>query len=89
MRPNSDVEYPALIDGTPGAYGVIFPDLPGCVAMGATPDEALRNAERALTDWIDSMESHAQPIPSPSSSQSIAIPPGSALKTVPAPISSA
>ena len=40
--------YPALIDGEKGAYGVTFPDLPGIVAMGASVDEALANAEEAL-----------------------------------------
>ena len=38
------MRYPALIDGEAGAYGVVFPDLPGCVAMGSTIDEALGNA---------------------------------------------
>jgi len=33
--------YTALIDGEAGAYGVSFPDLPGCVAMGRTVDEAV------------------------------------------------
>ena len=26
--------YIALIDGSAGAYGAVFPDLPGCTAMG-------------------------------------------------------
>ena len=38
------IEYPALIDGKDGAYGVAFPDLPGIVAMGDTRDEAISNA---------------------------------------------
>ncbi len=28
--------YTALIDGAAGEYGVFFPDLPGCTAMGNT-----------------------------------------------------
>src|ERR1700678_2270999 len=36
--------YTALIDGEAGAYGVYFPDLPGCTAMGATLDDAIANA---------------------------------------------
>ena len=28
--------YPALIDGDEGAYGVVFPDIPGVGAMGHT-----------------------------------------------------
>lgn len=85
MRPHCDFEYPALIDGEPGAYGVVFPDLPGCVAMGATPDEALRNAAEALRDWIDSMEAHAQSVSFPSYPHSIATPPGSPSRSSPHP----
>ena len=44
-------QYPALIDGKKGAYGVTFPDLPGIVAMGKTVDEAMVNAEEALRDY--------------------------------------
>src|SRR5688572_28148332 len=44
--------YIALVDGKPGAYGVAFPDMPGCTAMGATHEEALRNAVLALSDWV-------------------------------------
>ena len=38
--------YIALIDGKPGAYGVVFPDAPGCAAMGKTIDEALAHARK-------------------------------------------
>ena len=42
-------QYPALVDGEPGAYGVAFPDLPGIGAMGYTVAEALAHAEEALS----------------------------------------
>jgi predicted RNase H-like HicB family nuclease len=45
--------YIALIDGEPGAFGVVFPDCPGCTAMGATLDEALVAAAEALADWAE------------------------------------
>ena len=57
--------YPALIDGETGAYGVTFPDLPGIVAMGATPDEALLNAEEALRDYAAETEKDGRPIGRP------------------------
>ena len=44
------IRYPALIDGDKGAYGVVFPDIPGIAAMGCTVDEAMLNAEAALQD---------------------------------------
>ena len=76
------MRYPALIDGTRGAYGVVVPDLPGCVAMGATIDDALRNAEVAMRDWVDRMVDLGQPIPEPQSLEDVEVPPGSALTSL-------
>lgn len=44
--------YIALIDGAPGAFGVAFPDCPGCTAMASTIDEALAQAAEALREWM-------------------------------------
>ena len=76
------MRYPALIDGQAGGYGVAFPDLPGCVAMGSTVDEAIENAEDALRDWIDSMEQAGQLVSAPSALENVAVPQGSALTLV-------
>jgi predicted RNase H-like HicB family nuclease len=57
--------YIALVDGKAGAYGVVFPELDGCVAMGATVDEALANATEALRDWIEVTEEHGERVASP------------------------
>ena len=51
MVSNKTLRYTALVDGREGAYGVVFPDLPGCVAMGYTVEDALINAEDALRDY--------------------------------------
>ena len=45
------IRYPALLDGDEGAYGVVFPDIPGVAAMGDSVDEALLNAEAVLQDY--------------------------------------
>ena len=76
------MRYPALIDGQTGGYGVAFPDLPGCVAMGSTVDEAIENAEDALRDWIDSMKDAGHPVAAPSVLETISVPQGSALTLV-------
>jgi predicted RNase H-like HicB family nuclease len=57
--------YTALIDGKVGAYGVTFPDLPGCTAMGRTMDDALDNAAEALRDWVAVTEEGGGKIPKP------------------------
>lgn len=46
--------YIAIVDKGEDGFGVVFPDLPGCVAMGETVDEALSHAREALQDWAAS-----------------------------------
>ncbi|MEX0853757.1 MAG: type II toxin-antitoxin system HicB family antitoxin [Bauldia sp.] len=59
------MRYSALIDGRAGAYGVVFPDLPGCAAMGKTIDQALNNAADALRDWVELTEESGEAVPPP------------------------
>lgn len=58
------VRYTVLIDGEPGAFGVVVPDAPGCTAMGNTLDEALGNGRAALCDWIAAMKEAGRAVPS-------------------------
>jgi antitoxin HicB len=66
----SKYNYPATIqplskeDG--GGYLVSFPDLPGCVADGATPEEAFHQAEDAMISWMKTAEEFGDKIPTPS-----------------------
>jgi predicted RNase H-like HicB family nuclease len=55
--------YVAIVDGTPGAYGVVVPDLPGCTSGGATIDDALRNAMEAVTLWVEDARADGEKIP--------------------------
>lgn len=75
--------YPALIDGERGAYGVVFPDLPGIVAMGATVEDAMVNAEQALRDYVLEAERDGADIGSRSAIESVVPRSGSALVSVP------
>ncbi len=67
----NELNYPATIqplseeDG--GGYLVTFPDLPGCMADGSTPEEAFHQAEDALKAWIKTAQEFGDPIPKPSS----------------------
>ena len=74
--------YPALIDGETGAYGVSFPDLPGAVAMGDTPDEAVRNAADALEDFAAESRADGVELVPPSAPADVAVPRGCALTAV-------
>ena len=42
-----------------------IPELPGCVAHGASPDEALVNAQEAMQLWLDTGREFGDPIPEP------------------------
>ena len=77
------IRYPALIDGEEGAYGVVFPDIPGVGAMGHTVDEALLNAEDALRDYVIEAEKDGEELAQPSAFQSIDTPKGSQLTSIP------
>jgi predicted RNase H-like HicB family nuclease len=57
------MHYVALIDGKPGGYGVVVPDLPGCTAMGKTLDAARANAVEAVRHWIEVMRASGREIP--------------------------
>lgn len=58
--------YPALIHKEADSdYGVSFPDFPGCVTAGATPDEAHAMAEEALQGHVDCMIDAGLPVPEP------------------------
>ena len=61
------VKYPAVIHKDPdSAYGVSFPDFPGCISAGDTPEEALSMAEEALQLHVDGMVEDGEEIAAPS-----------------------
>ncbi|HKS70586.1 MAG TPA: type II toxin-antitoxin system HicB family antitoxin [Ktedonobacterales bacterium] len=41
------------------------PDLPGCLADGATPAEAVANAQVIIGEWIETAREDGRPIPEP------------------------
>ena len=61
--------YVAIVDGKPGTFGVVVPDLPGCTSGGATVDAALRHAVEAVTLWIEDAGAEGEKIPKPRSAQ--------------------
>ena len=60
------MNYPIAIEHEPGsAYGVQFPDLPGCFSAGETLDEAIANASEALAFHIEGLLDAGAKIPTP------------------------
>ena len=48
-----------------GMYVAAVPDLPGCSALGDTYEDALREAQVAISLWIDTAREFNDPIPVP------------------------
>jgi len=70
-------EYYALIfaDSDYGSYAK-FPDLPGCVALSESFDEAPSHAAEVLYDHLADIERNGDPIPEPSDFAAIIAEPG-------------
>lgn len=62
------IRYAIIIEKAPdGGFGAYVPDLPGCVGMGATKDEAIENIAEAIRFHIEGMKEEGLPIPLPTS----------------------
>ena len=47
------------------AYIVEVPELPGCMADGETIDEAMKNTDVIISEWIEVARERGQVIPEP------------------------
>ena len=47
------------------SFIVEVPELAGCMADGATYEEAIANAQLIVQEWIDTAKSLGRPIPEP------------------------
>jgi predicted RNase H-like HicB family nuclease len=60
--------YVAIVEEEEGkAFGVWFPDLPGCVSAGDTLEEAMLNAAESIELWAEAMIESGREIPPPRS----------------------
>lgn len=46
-------------------YIAVVPDLPGCSAWGATPEEAIKEIQEAMAAWVEACRQSGDPIPEP------------------------
>jgi predicted RNase H-like HicB family nuclease len=57
------------------AYLVEVPELPGCMADGETPEEAVQNAQTAIRLWIEGARKMGRPVPRPARARDMALKP--------------
>lgn len=61
------LRYPiTLVEEAEGGYTALIPDLPGCVSVGETVEEALGMVEDARRLWLEVAYEHGDEIPLPS-----------------------
>jgi predicted RNase H-like HicB family nuclease len=65
------MEYVVILEQGKTSYGAYVPDLPGCVAVGETREEALDLIREAIDLHLDEMRKEGLPIPTPSSSSEV------------------
>ena len=60
--------YLVIIEKANGTYSAYSPDVPGCVATGATREAAEREMRAALQMHLEGLKEDGLPIPEPSAS---------------------
>jgi predicted RNase H-like HicB family nuclease len=60
-------EYAIVIEDAGQNLSAYVPDLPGCVATGATVEEVTAHIREAITLHIKSLREHGEAVPSPTS----------------------
>ena len=59
-------KYAIVIEKAERNYSAYAPDVPGCIATGATVEETRRKLMEALASHLDLMREAGEPIPQPS-----------------------
>lgn len=57
------VTYSLKLEAHEDGYLAYFPALPGCNTWGKTYEEAVKNAEEALTGYLETLAENGDPIP--------------------------
>ena len=61
------MRYAVAIERAEGNYSAYVPDLPGCVATGATLEEVEREIREAVAFLVEGMREDGLPVPQPTS----------------------
>jgi predicted RNase H-like HicB family nuclease len=65
---SNKLQYMVVIEKGETSYGAYVPDLPGCVAVGETREEALELVKEAIEFHIEGLRERGELIPEPCSS---------------------
>jgi len=59
------LSYTIIVEKGQGNYGAYAPDLPGCVAVGDTVEETIRQMKEAIDFHLEGLRAEGLPIPKP------------------------
>jgi predicted RNase H-like HicB family nuclease len=65
------VEFLVVVEKGKSSYGAYVPDLPGCVAVGATRREVLKLIREGIHLHIEALRESGEAVPAPSSRSEI------------------
>jgi predicted RNase H-like HicB family nuclease len=57
--------FAVVIERAGGNYSAYVPDLPGCIAVGDTVEEAERSIGEAIRFHLDGLREDGEPVPEP------------------------
>lgn len=60
-------KYLVILEKTRGNYSAYSPDIPGCIATGATRKEVEKNIKEAISFHIEGLVKDGLPLPEPAS----------------------
>ena len=60
------MKYLVVIEQTETGFSAYSPDLPGCVATGATEEEVEREMKEAMSFHVEGLTLEGYPVPAPS-----------------------
>jgi predicted RNase H-like HicB family nuclease len=61
------MRYAVIIEKGEDSYGAYVPDLPGCVAVGDTPEEVKTLIQEAIEFHLEGLQEDGESIPQPNS----------------------
>lgn len=65
---SSKLQYLIVIEQGSNSYGAYVPDLPGCVAVGESREEAIELIQEAIAMHLEDLRDRGEAIPQPHSS---------------------
>jgi predicted RNase H-like HicB family nuclease len=65
MEGSGKMRYLVVVEKTENNYSAYVPDLPGCIATGATAEDVQQNIREAIAMHMEGLREDGLPVPAP------------------------